>query len=214
MGLIYMFTLIFLIIYFRKKIFFISNNYLPLIFILFFSYLIPLSYELFVMPILVDRYIIFVLIPIIILISALIFEVKIKLIRNILILFILIPTFINHYLEIKLRENIKPEFNNLFNYLKKNETKNLTLFQASDVDRVSVEIVENYIKSLNVIKKNNFKLFDIYNFPSKLKKFWVICYEPYGGLDCSTLSSKSKNWILLDVEKFHLINAKLFIIKN
>ena len=214
MGLIYMFTLFFLIINFRKEIFFISNNYLPLIFILFFSYLIPFSYELFVTPILADRYIIFVLIPILILISVLIFEIKRKFIQNALILFILIPTFINHYLEIKLRENIKPEFNNLFNYLKKNETKNLTLFQGDDIDNISVEIVENYIRSLNVIKKNNFKLFDIYNFPSELEKAWVICYESFSGSDCSTSSNKSKNWILLDAKKFHLINAKLFITKN
>jgi len=38
--------------------------------------MIPLTYELFVIPILTDRYIIFVLIPIIILISVLIFEIK------------------------------------------------------------------------------------------------------------------------------------------
>ena len=214
MGLIYIFTLIFLVIYFRKKIFFISNNYLPLIFILFFSYLIPLTYEFFAIPILADRYIIFVLIPIIILISVLIFEIKKKYIRNALILFILIPTFINHYLEIKLRENVKPEFNKLFNYLKENETKDLALFLGSDADNISVEIVENYVKSLNIVKKNNFKLFDVYNFPPKLKKIWVICYKPFAGNDCNVSNEKNKNWILLDGKKFHLINAKLFTIKN
>ena len=131
-----------------------------------------------------------------------------------MILFILIPTFINHYLEIKLRENIKPEFNNLFNYLKKDETKNLTLFRVNDLDNTSVEIVENYIASLNVIKKNNFKLFEIYNFPSELKKVWIICYEPFTGFDCSVPSDKGKNWILLDDKKFHLVYAKLFRLKN
>ena len=75
MGLIYLSTLIFLIIRFRKKILFTSNNYLPLIFILFFSYIIPLFYGFIKFPILTDRYIIFVLIPILILISALIFEI-------------------------------------------------------------------------------------------------------------------------------------------
>ena len=64
MGLIYLSTLIFLIIRFRKKILFTSNNYLPLIFILFFSYIIPLFYGLIKLPVLTDRYIIFVLIPI------------------------------------------------------------------------------------------------------------------------------------------------------
>ena len=78
MGLIYLSTLIFLIIRFRKMILFTSNNYLPLIFILFFSYLIPLFYALLKTPILTDRYIIFVLIPIIILISSLIIEIDNK----------------------------------------------------------------------------------------------------------------------------------------
>ena len=50
----------------------------------------------------------------------------------------MIPTFINHYLEIKLRENVKPEFNKLFNYLKENETKDLALFLGSDADNISV----------------------------------------------------------------------------
>ena len=64
MGLIYLSVLIFLIIKFRKKIFLTRNNYLPLIFILFLSYIIPLLYGLIRHPILHDRYIIFVLIPI------------------------------------------------------------------------------------------------------------------------------------------------------
>ena len=214
MGLIYMFVLIFLIIYLRKKIFFAPNNYLPLIFILFFSYMIPLTYELFVIPILADRYIIFVLIPIIILITVLIFEIKKKYIRNILILFILIPTFINHYLEIKSRKYVKPEFNNLFNYLNEDETKSLALLFDSSVDNTSLEIIENYIMSHSVIKKNNFKLFKIYNFPSELKKVWIICYGPFTGFDCRVPSDKGKNWILLDDKKFHLVYAKLFRLKN
>jgi len=127
MGLIYLSTLIFLIIRFRKMILFTSNNYLPLIFILFFSYIIPLFYGLFYTPVLTDRYIIFVLIPILILISALIFEIDNKKFRIFILLFILIPTFINNYIEIKFRKNTKPEFTKLLNNLKSHEIKNLTL---------------------------------------------------------------------------------------
>ena len=131
-----------------------------------------------------------------------------------MILCILIPTFINHYLEIKLRKHVKPEFNNLFSYIKEDETKSLTLLFDSDVDDKSVEIIENYIKSLNVIKKNNFKLFNIYNFPTELKKVWIICYGPFTGFDCSVSNDKTKSWILLDDKKFHLVSAKLFKVKN
>ena len=78
MGIIYLSTLIYLIVSFRKKIFSTFNNYLLLIFILIFSYIIPLAYGYLKTPILTDRYIIFVLIPILILISSLIFEVTNK----------------------------------------------------------------------------------------------------------------------------------------
>ena len=214
MGFLYLFFLFFLLINFRKKIFNISNNFLPLIFILFFSYLIPFLYGLFSTPILFDRYIIFVLIPIIILISTLIFEIKKKNTQNFLILLILLPTFINHFLEVKYKENTKPEFNILVNYLNESDTKNYTFFVDNKVDVITLEIVENYVKSLKLIKKNNYKLFSINNLPNELDSIWVICYEPFTGLDCEPLSNESNNWTLVNNKKFHLLNAKLFKIKN
>ena len=80
MGSIYLFTLIFLIINFKKKIFFEENKYLLFVFILLFSYLTPILYGILRAPVLTDRYIIFVLIPIIILIASLIYEIEKKLI--------------------------------------------------------------------------------------------------------------------------------------
>ena len=137
MGLIYLSTLIFLIIRFRKIILFTSNNYLPLIFILFFSYIIPLFYALLKTPVLTDRYIIFVLIPILILISALIFKIDNKKLKIFLLISILIPTIINNYIEIKYRQNTKPEFTKLLNILEKHEIKNITLL-APKIGRAHV----------------------------------------------------------------------------
>ena len=54
MGLIYLVILIYLIATFRKKIFFTYNKYLLLIFILIFSYIIPLTYSYLKTPILTD----------------------------------------------------------------------------------------------------------------------------------------------------------------
>ena len=211
MGLIYLSTLIFLITRFRRKILFASNNYLLLIFILFFSYIIPLFYGFFRTPILTDRYIIFVLIPILILISALIFEIDNRKLRTLLLIFILIPTIINNYIEIKYRENTKPEFTKLLNNLKKNEIKNLTLNTPLEI---YTEIVENYIISVKEFKNENFKFFNINNLPSDIKMVWVICYEPLMGFNCTISSNKKMSWILTDTKKMHLINAKLFEIKN
>jgi hypothetical protein len=210
MGLIYLSTLFFLIIRFRKKILFTSNNYLPLIFILFFSYLIPLFYALLKTPILTDRYIIFVLIPIFILISTLIFEIDNKKLKIFLLISILIPTIINNYIEIQFRKNSKPEFTKLLGNLKKHETKNLYFYAPKVIDK----IIENYIQSLNVFKNNNFKILNINNISSDINKLWVICYEPVMGYNCNIPTDIQKSWTLYESEELHLLNAKLYGIRN
>ncbi len=210
MGLIYLSTLIFLIIRFRKKILFTSNNYLPLIFILFFSYIIPLFYGLIKTPILTDRYIIFVLIPIFILISTLIFEIDNRKLRVYLLIFILVPTTINNYIEIQFRKNTKPEFTKLLGNLEKHETKNLTFYAPNR----ELKLVENYISSLKEFKNNNFKILNINNISSDINKLWVICYEPVMNYNCNIPTDIQKSWTLYETKKLHLLNAQLYGIKN
>ena len=210
MGLIYLSTLIFLIIRFRKMILLTSNNYLPLIFILFFSYLIPLFYALLKTPILTDRYIIFVLISILILISALIFEIDNRKLKIFLLISILIPTIINNYIEIQFRKNTKPEFTKLLNILEKHEIKNITLLAPNLID----EIIENYILSVKEFKNKNFKILNIDNISSDTKMLWVICYEPVMGYNCNISRDKRENWILNETKKLHLLKAQLYEIKN
>ena len=210
MGLIYLSTLIFLIIRFKKKILFTSNNYLPLIFILFFSYIIPLFYGLIKIPVLTDRYIIFVLIPIIILISALIFEIDNRKLKIFLLIIILIPTIINNYIEIQFRKNTKPEFTKLLSNLEKHEIKNLTLLAPIVID----EVIENYILSTKEFKNKNFKILNINNISSDIKMLWVICYEPVMGYNCNISRDKRKNWILNETKKLYLLNAQLYEIRN
>jgi hypothetical protein len=210
MGLIYLSALVFLIIRFRKKILFTPNNYLPLIFILFFSYLIPLFYALLKTPILTDRYIIFVLIPIFILISALIFEIDNKKLKIFLLISILIPTIINNYIEIQFRKNSKPEFTKLLDNLEKHEVKNLTFYAPKVID----EIIENYILSLNVFKNNNFKILNIDNISSDMNKLWIICYEPVMNYNCNIPTDIQKSWILYETKKLHLLNAQLYGTRN
>ena len=210
MGLIYLSTLIFLIIRFRKMILFTSNNYLPLIFILFFSYIIPLFYGLIKVPVLTDRYIIFVLIPIFILISALIFKIGNKKLKIFLFISILIPTIVNNYIEIQFRKNTKPEFTKLIGNLEKHETKNLTFYAPKVID----EIIENYILSVKVFKNNDFKILNIDNISSDINRLWVICYEPVMNYNCNIPTDIQKSWTLYETKKLHLLNAQLYGIKN
>jgi len=206
MGLIYLSTLIFLIIRFRKKILFTSNNYLPFVFILLFSYIIPLLYGLIRVPVLHDRYIIFVLISILILISALIFEIDNKKLKIFLLISILIPTIINNYIEIQFRKNTKPEFTKFLNDIKNKEIKNLTLYGPNR----ELKLVENYISSLKEFKNNNFKIFNIDNISSNEKMIWVICYEPLLGFNCAIPSDKKNGWNLIGTKNTYLVSSKLF----
>jgi len=210
MGLIYLSTLIYLIILFIKKIFLTLNNYLLLIFVFLFSYIIPLTYSYIKTPILTDRYIIFVLIPILILISSLIFEVKNKKLKTFLFIFILAPTIINNYMEIKNRIVTKPEFTKFLTNIKKSETKSLAVHAPSR----ELMLVENYIKTLKEFKKMNFKIHNIDNIPNGEKMIWITCYEPLVGFDCTLPNNKENEWNLMSVNKNYLLNSRLFKINN
>ena len=214
MGIIYLSTLIYLIVTLRKKIFYTLNKYLLLIFILIFSYIIPLAYAYLKTPILTDRYIIYVLIPILILISSLIFEVKNKKVKIFIFIFLLGPTIINNFMEIKDRKINKPEFKKFLDSLEKNDVKNLTVNTSSAISKKASEIqaklVRNYIKNLKEFKNNNFQIFNINDLPKNKKMIWVICYEPLVGSDCSLPNEKKDTWILIETKQNHFLNSRLY----
>jgi hypothetical protein len=211
MGLVYLSTLIYLIITFRKKLFLTLNNYLVLVFVFLFSYIVPLVYSYLKTPILTDRYIIFVLIPILILISSLIFEIENKKIKIFLLVFILVPTIINNYIEIKYRIITKPEFTKFLNNIEKDEFKNLTINVPI---KKELKVVENYIASLNEFKTKNFKIYNINKVSKDEKIVWVVCYEPLVGFDCTLPTNKENKWKLLKTIKNHLLNVRLFKIAD
>ena len=212
MGLIYLCTLLFLIFNFRKKIFLTPNKYLLLVFIIIFSYLIPFVYGLYFVPILFDRYIIFILIPILILLAILLFEINNIKLRNIILIFVIAATFFNGYLEIRNKENTKPEFKNILNFIKDDDTKKIAFIVNEGIDDTSLYVVENYVTSLPIFKENNLEIFKINNFPDSLNRIWLICYEPFTSYNCE-MPSHDK-WIVKANIKKHLINARLIEIIN
>ena len=217
MGIIYLSTLIYLVVTFRKKIFYTLNKYLLLIFILIFSYIIPLAYAYLKTPILTDRYIIYVLIPILILISSLIFEVTNKKIRIFLLILILVPTIINNFMEIKDRKINKPEFEKFLNSVKNNDVKIITVNTNSAISKKASEmlskLVENYVKTLKEFRKNDFQIFNLNDVPKNQKMIWVICYEPLVGFDCALPNDKKDTWILIETKQNHFLNSRLYEIK-
>ena len=209
MGLIYLSTLIYLIIIFRKKIFLTFNNYLLLIFILLFSYIIPLVYSYIKTPILTDRYIIFVLIPILILIPSLTYEIKKIKIKFFIFVLILAPTIVNNFMEIKDRVPAKPEFKKFLNSIEKSGITNLTI----NAPKRELKLVENYIQTLEEFKSQNYTIFNINEVSKNEKMIWVICYEPIAGFNCALPNDKKDMWVLIKVKKNHLLSSRLYEIK-
>tara|TARA_B100001057_G_scaffold82360_1_gene77910 strand:- start:353 stop:1780 length:1428 start_codon:yes stop_codon:yes gene_type:complete len=207
MGSIYLLTLIYLIVIHRKEVFKSSSKYFFLFLILFFSYFLPLIYSLFKQPILTDRYIIFILIPILILISSLILEIRIYKVKIFLLVLLLLSTITNNYIEIFQREVSKPEFKNAIKYIINSKTNN-NIFVLTE-HKIHQEIVSNYTKA--VISKENFN----FNFLDEIKEddineFWMICYEPLNQFKCNPAEIITDNFIKKDQIKLKLINATLY----
>ena len=207
MGLIYLLILIYLITIQRKTVFKLSSKYFFLILILFFSYFLPLTYSLFRQPILTDRYIIFVLIPILILISSLIFEIKPKKLKIFLLILLLFSTITNNYIEIFQREISKPEFKNTIKYIINSKTNNNIFVLAND--KKVKEIVGNYTKVIISNENVDFNFLDEIN-KNDLSEFWILCYEPVNNFQCIPPKINSNNFIKKDKIKLKLINAVLY----
>ena len=207
MGLIYLVILIYLITIQRKTIFKFSSKYFFLLLMLFFSYFLPLAYSLFRQPILTDRYIVFVLIPILILISSLIFEIKPRKVKIFLLILLLISTITNNYIEIFQRENSKPEFKNTIKYISNSKTNNNIFVLAPN--KMVKEIVGNYTKVIISNENVDFNFLDEIN-KNDLSEFWILCYEPVNNFQCIPTKINSNNFIKKDQIKLKLINAALY----
>ena len=180
-GIIYLLILLYCIFKFRYSLINQSNIYTFFVILLFFSYFIPLTLGYILKPILVDRYIFFVLIPIICLLSHFIFLFKSRITRYFFIILICTSTFLNLFL----KENTGRQFYTAINPTKPEIAKalqfidnsNIKIFTINRDDRYSVntnEIYQNYLlKYLDKLKINlqYVKYNDIKEKPSKI---WVI----------------------------------------
>ena len=207
MGIIYLLSLIYLIFTNRKRLFDFKEKNFLLILIIFFSYFLPLLYSVFRQPILIDRYIIFVLIPIFILIAVLALDIKSLRKRYFILTVILVSSLINNYIEIFNREKTKPEFNKVVKYISES---NFTYTVTKSNTKTIETIIINYAKNISLKKTNNIKFLHSNFDYSKLNEIWLLCYKPVNGSDCSAEPYSFSTWSKIDNVDYKLINAKLF----
>ncbi len=204
MGYSYLTLLLFLIIKNRKKIFFENNNYLFLLIIILFSYLVPLIYGILNTPVLHDRYIIFILIPIFLLISCLLNDLTNLYLRRILISFLILLTTGNQLIEIFKRTPEKPEFNFVLKHIKEQDNNNIVLYNPRET---SIFII-NYLRNIkpNIIKRMNF--YEHKKLDSDLNNFWVLCYMPEVNFKCKP--NQFNTFRVSNIKKTRLVHAYFY----
>ena len=207
MGLIYLIILLYLIYSNRVSIFKYNSKFLLLIFILFFSYFIPLVYSIFQKPILIDRYIIFILVPIIILISNLLLNENNTKKRYIILFIILSSTITNNYIEIFEREISKPEFSKSLINISNFEDKSVIIKAG---DELTEKLTINYVKNIKISKDNNINFLKSSDDLSNLGKLWFVCYQPINGFDCSAKNYIFSSWEILSETNHKLLTTYQF----
>ena len=204
MGYFYLILLLFLVIKCRKKIFLENNNYLFFLILIFFSYLIPLMYGILNTPVLHDRYIIFILLPIFILIACLLNDLRNNYLRQILISLLILLTVGNHIIEIFDRPKSKPQFNFVFDQIKKSDNNDVVLYNP----RGTSIFIMSYLKNIqpNIEKELNF--YEYKNLNENINSFWFLCYMPEVNFKCKL--TEKNNFKITDQKKTRLVHAYLY----
>ena len=219
-GLFHLILLIFLIYKFKSKILYKFDKKLILLIILISSYALPLIVG-FIKPVILARYIIFVLIPIILLISYLIFELKNMKIRNLIISFIIVINFGNQFFETNIKQFFqerpfyKPQFKLALNEINSSNYKkfsfNLDFVETQKHKKIFNQALTNY--TMMLAKKNNLDISTLNIFDTEKideEKFWIICMQDIMGERCSNINNEIKQKFQIVEEKyFNSLNLKL-----
>jgi len=212
MGGIFLLVLIYLI-FSNKKLFLNLKN--PSIFLIsiIISYSLPILFGYIFEPVMIPRYFIFVIIPVIILIAVLTFELKSKQRIRYIIFFLCVVTIINMFSEQTFKQFFserivnKPEYTKTLSYIKKSNYENYTLKVEKNMKSFieTTNAINNYIYYLNKKIDSNLSYFALEKIG--LKPIWVICPMDIQ-LDCS-LPDKITDYEVLDEKNFNRINIKL-----
>jgi len=217
LGLIHLIVLIFLILKFKNKLFRTFDKRLLLLIFIFLSYFLPIVYGFLYKPILSEKYIIFVIIPILIIISNLLFEIKNSFLKKFLIIIIVVPTILNSFTEstvkqfFEQRQIYKPDFFSTFRKIEKSNNKNF-LFSLKERDsKIGASIIDaldNFVIMYAKERNLNFKHHKSLN-QNLINKnsFWLICLYDVN-FDCSDPEIEKRSVVIKKFD-FNRISLKL-----
>ncbi len=207
LGIIHLLILLYLIISQFKKILKKFDIELFLIIFLFLTYIIPVTYSYIFEPILIDRYIFFVLIPILYLISSLALNLNKKYNKYVFIFMLIVPSLLNHFSENTFKQfytNIypsKPEVRKSLEYIIKNKNLNYSFVLVQGNPIKINNVYENYLKKYS--EKINRDLI-YYDYSSKIElpdNLWLIYFTDI----------TDKQFIKpIELSKYKILSNKIF----
>ena len=195
LGIVHLLILVVLLFYFRKEIG-KKREIIFLFVLLFLSYFIPLVYGHFINPIIFPKYIIFVLIPITLIISILVFFIENRNLRNFVISLLVFINLANHLTESTLnqffseRQRFNPNFYKAFEIIEKSQNKKLN-FYTNEINDKNTNYINTVLLNYSkvILNKKNYSINilgdDTENFKGKI---WNICLTI---ISCDRPSGKS-----------------------
>ena len=220
LGLIHLCILFFLI--FRYRLILInSNKFFILFIIIFFTYLLPILFALVFKNILVDRYIIFVIIPILLITTNFIYLIKENFLKRFLILLFFLLTIVNFITEDNFKKlykdtnKFKPDFSSALSkinesnikilIIKKSETNNSNKKEFYNIIDSSINLyINKYIEYHNY----NLLVFDQSNLNKyKNEQIWILCYIDLDLTNCK-IPINEDQFIVSEDLNFSKLNLK------
>lgn len=179
-GGVYLLMLIYLITKSFKVIINKLNINFFFLILIFFTYSMPITYGFIFDPILINRYIIFILIPILFLISNLTFENENNLTKKILVSLIVMLTFFNHFTENTFKQFYteiypsKPEIKKSLEIINNSKTLDYSVLLDINNERNINTVYENYLTNYSKKLKNDLNFINYLNKKNLPNNFWII----------------------------------------
>ena len=182
LGLLHLFILLYLIFIQFNKVLKKFDIELFFIILIFLTYIIPITYSLIFEPILIDRYIFFVLIPILYLLSCLTLDFNNSYKKYTFIILLIVPSFFNHFSENTFKQfytNIyasKPEVGKSLGYMVKNNQLNYSFVLVKDNPTNVNFVYRNYLKQYSKKISKDLVYFDYAKNPKLPNNLWLIYF--------------------------------------
>ena len=183
------------------------------------TYALPIIYSIIIRPAMVDRYVIFVLIPILVLLSDYVFEIKNSLLKYSLIFTLLLFTIGNFTTETTFKQFFstqqkhKSDYQNLFIQIKKSKINAYAFnLDKTYLDKEKLGIAfSKYVTNYKKISNSNLEYFYYKKTPQKnsdIQEIWVICSQHLNGPECLKPLVFS-NYLIIEEYHFNSLNLKL-----